>query len=105
MNTDQTAKVEQINMLIITSDIIRSNLILYKAKPLTKKQMTVIFNLMDQREQRWQLKGYQDGKRAVQPLVEKQQLRIDLSISLQKLADSNAQLGTCLQRAIESICK
>lgn len=89
------------DMMLIDKTIIKEFLKNKKCKPLTPKQMGEILELMDHREQRAQLKGFADGKLYAAPKVNKEQLRTDLSISIQELARSNAQLATVLCEAIK----
>jgi hypothetical protein len=49
--------------------------------------------------------GIQDGRGHMQAELKKsgQNLRVDLSMSIQKLADSNAQIATTLVRCLEKL--
>ncbi|SRR5258708_21622846 len=70
-----------------------------KCKPLSKKQLAIVFELIDHNMQHAQLKGFNDGKKTVTS-VNKEQMRVDLSISIQRLVDSNAQLAQCISHAL-----
>lgn len=78
--------------------IVRKQLKVNKCRPLGKKQLMFIVNLMDHREARARLHGYDDGKKSV---TTKEQMRVDLSISLQKLVESNARLADALAKALD----
>lgn len=78
--------------------IVRRHLKVNKTRPLDKKQLMHIIHLLDHREARARLQGYNDGKKSV---TTKEQMRVDLSISLQKLVESNARLADALAKALD----
>lgn len=90
------------NLTIIEVHQIQKFLKQHKAKPLTRKQLGLVFELIDHKMQQAQLKGFEDGKASVKVPV-KEQLRVDLSISIQRLAESNAQIATSLSKAIDKL--
>lgn len=51
--------------------------------------------------------GYNDGmaRQKEEQKKSKEQLRVDISISIQQVASSNAQIATCLARVMDNLYK
>lgn len=74
-----------------------------KVKPLTKKQLSMVILLLTDKLQAFaQIKGYTDGKASVAP-QSKEQMRVDISMSIQRLAESNATLAQALSHALDNL--
>lgn len=83
---------------LMTQEVLRNYLKMRKCKALTRKQMLDILELMDHREQRAQLKGYEHGRREVEARYSKNPLSANdksaLLMTFQRLGDANAQMAT-----------
>lgn len=67
-----------------------------------KKYRKLVIQLIERRARGAFNNGYNDGmaREKENQKKSKEQFRVDLSMSIQKLADSNAQIATCLVNAL-----
>lgn len=99
LNQYETRLIMTEDMNKMIKDYLKNN----KCKPLSKKQLDRIVALLNHRESYARLQGERSAKQAMEPTKTKEQLRVDISITMQDLAKSNAQIATCLTRAMDNL--
>jgi hypothetical protein len=99
LNQYETRLIMTEDMGKMIKDYLKNN----KCKPLSKKQLDRLIALLNHRESYARMQGHNEGKKSMEPTKTKEQLRVDISISIQDLAKSNAQIATCLTRALDNL--
>lgn len=103
MNPEQKS-VDKIVMNETPEDIfsvVKQYLRTCKIKPLSKKQLQTIVTLMDHREARAGMRGYNSGKNENSKNIK--ELKDSMLMTFQRLGDANAQMAVTFARILEKM--